>query len=142
MACRLLGGASMSSRESRRPATYVTIISGNLSTADGLQEYLQRAGVASHATRSLCDPTMIPPASSAVVLFPDDFDAADVSQRISALRAARPLLLLLVVTSEPQPLGSAVRPDRTSLSPLVFPKPVFGWTILDAISGHVYPSGC
>jgi hypothetical protein len=126
---------------SDRRATYVTIIARNLETADGLQEYLQRAGVASHATRSLGDPTMIPRASSAVVLFPDDFDVSEVCRRISALRTERPRLPLVVVTSEPQRLELALRPDRASLSPLILPKPVFGWTILDAISGRSsYPT--
>jgi hypothetical protein len=115
---------------------YVTIIAGNRETVDGLQSYFQRAGVASHTTRALGDASMIPPASTAVVLFPDDFAEADVVKRISALRSARPGLLLVLVTSDRQRLSPVLGADPKSLLPIVFPKPAFGWDILDAIRGR------
>ena len=116
-------------------ALYVTIIAGNRETVDGLQAYFQRAGVASHTTRALDDASMIPPASTAVVLFPDDFGDADVVKRIGALRGARPGLLFVLVTSDRQRLGPVLGSDPRSPLPIVFSKPAFGWDILDAIRG-------
>jgi hypothetical protein len=120
----------------RARALYVTIIADNRETVDGLQGYLQRAGVASHSTRALGDSSMIPPASTAVVLFPDDFGGADVALRISSLRRARPGLQLVLVTSDRQRLSPALGSDPRSPLPIVFPKPAFGWDILDAIRGR------
>jgi hypothetical protein len=117
-------------------ALYVTIIADNRETVDGLQAYFQRAGVASHSTRALGDASMIPPATTAVVLFPDDFGDADVVKRISSLRRAAPGLLLVLVTSDRQRLSPALAPDPKSPLPVVFPKPAFGWDILDAIRGR------
>jgi hypothetical protein len=122
----------------RRRAANVTIIARNRETVDGLQAYLQRAGVASRALRTLGDSSMIPTCSSAVVLFPDDFESAEVILRISMLRAERPRLLIVVVTSEPQRLRSALGPEPESLLPVIFPKPAFGWTILDTITGRAF----
>jgi hypothetical protein len=119
----------------RQKALYVTIIAGNPETVDGLQAYLQRAGVASHTTRSLADASMVPPASTAVVLFPDDFDAAEVETRVSMLRTARPRLLIVLVTSERQRLGAVMKAGAES-AVVVFAKPAFGWSILDAIRGQ------
>jgi hypothetical protein len=117
----------------RAKALYVTIIAGNRETVDGLQGYLQRAGVASHTTRALGDASMIPPATTAVVLFPDDFGDADVVKRIASLRSARPELLLVLITSDGRRLSAALGSDPKSPPPIVFPKPAFGWDILDAI---------
>jgi len=120
----------------RVKALYVTIISSNRETVDGLQGYLERAGIASHATRALGDESMIPPASTAVVLFPDDFGDTDVVRRISTLRSKRPGLLLVLVTSDRQRLSPALEADPKSPLPIVFPKPAFGWDILDAVRGR------
>jgi hypothetical protein len=117
-------------------ALYVTIIAGNRETVDGLQSYFQRAGVASNTTRALDDASMIPPASTAVVMFPDDFGGADIVKRIGALRRARPELLFVLVTSDRQRLGPALGSDPESPLPIVFSKPAFGWDILDAIRGR------
>jgi hypothetical protein len=97
---------------SRREALYVTIITGNRETADGLQVYLERAGFSSHTTRALGDSSMIAPGSVAVVLFPVDFELADVVKRISLLRTARPRLLIVVVTSEPHRLSAVLKSRR------------------------------
>jgi hypothetical protein len=132
----LVGPLDMASG-SRPQALYVTIVTGNPETADGLQAYLQRAGVTSHTTRALGDSSMIPPGSTAVVLFPDDFESADVVKRIPLLRAARPRLLIVVVTNEPHRLNAVLKADAESVLPVVFSKPAFGWSILDAIRGPV-----
>jgi hypothetical protein len=120
----------------RPKALYVTIIAGSRETVDGLQAYFQRTGVASHTTRALDDASMIPPASTAVVMFPDDFGGADVVKRIGSLRGARPELLFVLVTSDRQRLSPALGFDPKSPLPIVFSKPAFGWDILDAIRGR------
>jgi len=123
----------------RRPSTkpsYVTVVADNPQTIDVLYSYFTRAGVASNGTRELDAAAMVPPAATALVLFPDDFERADVQATILALRRARPKLLIVVVTGAPQHLGAALEPDGRSSLPLVLPRPAFGWTILDAIRGR------
>jgi len=132
----LLGAvAGMVTRSSAR-SLYVTVISDNPETIDGLHGYLSRAGVASRAIRALRDASTIPPSAIAVVIFPDEFGRNDVVASINALRAARPRLLILIVTSAPQHFRSVLKPDGRSLPPIALPKPTFGWTILDAIRAH------
>jgi hypothetical protein len=114
----------------------VAVIADSRETLDGLQAYLQGAGITSHATRTLQGATAVPPAATAVVLFPDELDAKAVVTQVSALRAARPRLLVLVVTSHPQRLRAALDTDGRAHPPIVLPKPAFGWTILDAIRDH------
>lgn len=122
--------------KSSAKSPYVTVISDNPETLDGLHSYLSRAAVALHLTRKLRDARMVPPATTAVVIFPDDYDADDAIESLTALRAARPRLLLLIVTSAPQRFRSAGPLAGRSLSTIVLPKPAFGWTILDAIRAH------
>jgi hypothetical protein len=119
-------------RQSSKPS-YVTVVADNPQTIEVLYSYFTRAGVTSNATRQLDAVSMIPPAATAVVLFPDDFGASDVETRLLALRRARPKLLIVLVTGAPQHLSAALAPDGRSVPPLVLPRPAFGWTILDAI---------
>lgn len=113
----------------------VTVIAASRETNDGLHAYFQDAGVASRTTRSLGDAAALSPATSAVVIFPDEFAAEEVVRRIAELRRT-PSRLLVVVTSSPQRFRPALDPDRHSPLPIVLPKPAFGWTILDAIREH------
>lgn len=118
------------------PPLHVFVIADNPETIQDLRDYLQSAGVPSHATQALPDAVLVATASAAVVLFPDEFDAGDVLPWIASLRASRPLLLVVVVTSLPQRLRPALDPDGHSLLPIVLSKPAFGWAILDAIRAH------
>ena len=120
------------------PATqsHVTLIADNPETLDGLQAYLAGVGVASRTTRVLRDVALILPGSSALVLFPDDFELKDVERRLAFLRASRPELLIVLVTSLPGRFRPALDPDDRSLAAVVLPKPAFGWVILDAIRAH------
>lgn len=119
-------------RQSSKP-NYVTVVADNPQTIEVLFSYFTRVGVTSNATRELDAVSMIPPAATAIVLFPDDFGPSDVAARLLALRRARPKLLIVLVTGAPQHLAAALAPDGRSVLPLVLPKPAFGWTILDAI---------
>jgi len=114
---------------------YVTVVADNPQTLDGLHAYFNGAGVASNGMHELRDISLVPPAATAVVLFPDDFPRGEAEAMIVALRRGRPKLLIVVVTGAPQHLGAALEPDGHSVPPLVLPKPAFGWTILDAIRG-------
>lgn len=123
--------------KSRLGPTYVTIVSKNPETTEGLESYLRRAGVRSHCECVLRDMHAIAPErATATVIFLDDFAEEDVLGFIRRLRDTRPRLLALLVTGEPQRFRPAVEPDGTSLPPIVLPKPSFGWEILDAIRAH------
>ena len=114
----------------------VTVIADNPKTTDGLRVYLSDAGLAPHASNALADACSLPKATFAAVIFPDEFEVDEVVSRLLELRAARPRLLILLVTSTPQRFLSALIPDGRSRPPTVLPKPAFGWTILDAIRAH------
>jgi hypothetical protein len=123
----------------RRPSSkpnFVKVVADNPETIDGLYAYFSGVGVASSGTRELDSAAMVPPAATALVLFPDGFQHADVQSTILALRRARPKLLIVLVTAAPQHLGAVLEPDGRSVPPLVLPRPAFGWTILDAIRGR------
>ena len=49
---------------------------------------------------------------------------------------ARPRFLALLVTREPRRYRAVIEADARSVTPLVLPKPSFGWDILDAIRAH------
>jgi hypothetical protein len=116
--------------------SYVSVVADNPQTIEELYSYFTRAGVASSATCELDAVSLVPPEATAVVLFPDDFSAADVEAKLLALRRARPKLRIVLVTGAPQHLSAALAPDGRSVPPLVLPKPAFGWTILDALRGE------
>ena len=124
-------------RRRERCPVYVSIVSANPETLDGLHAYLGGAGVASHCTRCLQDLALVAPqATTAAVIFPDDFEHEEVLALVRQLRRARPRLLSLIVTREPQRFREAAHADGRSLPPIVLPKPSFGWDILDAIRAH------
>ena len=121
---------------SSKTSICVTVVAESAETIDGLHSYLGGAGVESRAIRAVRDASIVPVKSTAVVIFPDEFDVDDVAASITSLRAARPRLLILLVTGAPQRFRTALEPDGHSLPPIVLPKPAFGWTILDAIRAH------
>jgi hypothetical protein len=122
-------------RKARAP-TYVSIVSANPETLDGLHAYLCGAGVLSHCTRTLQDLAIAPSSAKAAIIFPDDFEHHEVVALVRELRRTRPRLLSLIVTREPQRFRDVVQADGRSLPPIVLPRPSFGWDILDAIRAH------
>jgi hypothetical protein len=120
-----------------RPA-YVTIVSGNPETLDGLQQYLGRAGIPSRTTRAFTDLTVVAPGYvTATVIFPDDFAEDAMLALVATLRRKRSRLLILLITRAPQRFRSVLDGDDARLPmPTVLAKPLFGWLILDAIRGH------
>ncbi len=128
--------ATHEGRKARAPV-HVSIVSANPETLDGLHAYLCGAGVPSRCTRALQDVALVVPLSAkAAVIFPDDFEHDQVLLLVRELRRARPRLLALIVTREPQRFREVVQADGRSLPPILLPKPSFGWDILDAIRAH------
>jgi len=115
---------------------HVAVVSKNPETLDGLETYLQRAGVMTSSTRQLERSAQIVSGVSAVVVFPDDYEWEAVIGALTACMGSNPGALPVVVTNAPQRFDSVVWPDDTAI-PLVVPKPAWGWTILDAIRAHL-----
>jgi hypothetical protein len=113
----------------------VTIVSANAETLDGLQSYLKSAGVAARGTRRLEDCSeMKAPLTVAIVLFPDDFSTESIVTTVQEIGARGPGILRLLVTGHPKAFETLVEGSRNVV---VVPRPVWGWTILDAIRAHV-----
>lgn len=114
----------------------VKVVADSPQTIEGLRDYLTHAGVASHVARELRNGDPVPPEITAVVLFPDEFATEVVETAVLGWRSARPELLIVVVTTTPQAYRAALAPDGSSYPPVVLPKPVFGWALLDSIRAH------
>ncbi len=114
------------------------IVSGNAETLDGLQAYLRQAGLDARGTRQV-DGSRAVGSPSAVVFFPDDFPRDSVLREVRRLRREDPSVVVLLVTSEPRRFAEALSTDDGSATPIIVPKPVWGWLILDAIRGHLEP---
>ena len=124
-------------RRRARPPAWVSIVSANPETLDGLQSYLDGAGVSCRCARTVTGFDRIaPPRATAAVIFPDDFEDAAVLTLVSHLRRVRPRLLAVIVTREPRRFLGIAKPDGRSIPPVVLPKPSFGWDILDALRAH------
>lgn len=125
----------MQSRQTARQIQ-VCVLSGNPATLEGLRAYFDRVGVPAQGSKAVRDAERIPAATTAVVLFPDDFEHEEVEATLLALRRDRPRVVVVLVTREPASLRNAIAPDGRSVPPIVLPRPSFGWTILDAIREH------
>jgi DNA-binding response OmpR family regulator len=112
----------------------VAIVSQNPETLDGLQAYLSAAGVVASCSRDLenCAAASLPHAL-AFVLFPDDYRWESVVAALAELRERRPRSLPVLVTSHPNRFEGLLGKG----SVLVVPRPVWGWTILEAIRVHL-----
>jgi hypothetical protein len=125
-------------RKAESAPVYVTIVSRNPETLDGLQQYLGGVGIPSRTTRALDDLFAVAPEhATATVIFPDEFSEDAVLALVAELRRKRPRLLTLLITQAPQRLRSSLGADDERLPmPTILPKPLFGWLILDAIRGQ------
>jgi hypothetical protein len=130
-----IGARSVLERPRTKPL-HVTIVSDNEETLERLRAYFDDVGVPTEGKRTVRAAGTLVAATTAVVLFPDDFPERDVIALVGRLRRSRPRVLLLLVTRDPQRFGDAVASDGKSTPPLVLPKPSFGWSILDAIRAH------
>lgn len=113
----------------------VAIVSANLETLDGLESYLRGAGVAARGSARLEDcAELTAPTTAVVVLFPDDFPWEQVLAALADLSGRRPRILRVLVTGQPKKLEGIVEGHPNVL---VVPRPIWGWTILDAIRAHL-----
>jgi hypothetical protein len=131
-----------SSKRQGSSPTFVTIVSNNPETLDGLHRYLEHAGVHAYSTRAIHDLDMVAPmVANAIVIFPDDFAEAAVVALLRELRRRRPRLLLLLVTRAPNQFRHVLHAGDRARAAVILPKPSFGWDILDAIRAQDEPLG-
>ena len=125
----------MPTRKRAKSPQQVAIVSANPETIDGLQSYLHGAGVTARGTRRLEDcAALTAPSTAAIVLFPDDFPSADVMATVADIGARGPGILRVLVTGHPKAFEPLFKGRRNVL---VVPRPVWGWTILDAVRAHL-----
>ncbi|MGK3995827.1 hypothetical protein [Sorangium sp. So ce1024] len=115
----------------------VVIVSDHAETLDGLQDYLQRAGVTAHVTRHLRAAVLDGADVVAVVLFPDEYPLAEVEATVERLLRERPSVLPVLVTRNPRQFGALGSAAGARDVPAIIPKPAWGWTILDLIRARV-----
>jgi DNA-binding response OmpR family regulator len=118
-----------------REREHVTVVSSNPETLRDLERYLVAAGFAfdgADGAKAARAPA-VRQGTVAAVVFPDDFPAARGATLVRGLRRARPRMLVIVVTSDPQRLGTALDAGGRSLPPIVLARPPFGWEIVEAI---------
>ena len=125
----------MQSPPARAKQLRVAIVSKNPETLDGLEAYLQRAGVTTSTTRQIERSAQIGSGVSAIVVFPDDFEWDGVVQALISWLSSNPRALPVVVTNAPQRFEDLDWPKNTTI-PFVVPRPAWGWKILDAIRAH------
>jgi len=119
----------------QRRSSSATIVARTAATLDDLSQYLEQSGIPIQALAHI-DAGQVEPSACAVVVFPDDYDERDARTFIRSLRHARPRLLLIVVTREPNRLEPVLGANEGSLAPVVLPRPSFGWSIVDVIRTH------
>ena len=119
--------------QTRGCARQVTIVSTNAATLDGLQTYLRGAGVVARCAGVLDRCVKSSPAMTiAFILFPDEFRWESVVATLADLAAQRPRALAVLVTAHPDRFELLTAPAGA----LIVPRPVWGWTILDALRAH------
>lgn len=113
----------------------VKVVADSAETLDGLHAYLGRLGLSCSGTRDLSGVERWAAEVTAAVLFPDDFEVAEVVEAISALQRARPRLLIVLVTSAPQSFGKLTVSVEPA-GPVVLAKPALGWALVDLLRAH------
>ena len=113
---------------------HVVIFSANPETLDGLEAYLCSVGFQAKGRRQLDASSGLTSASTlAIVLFPDDFPWDAVIATVGALAAKSTSTLRVLVTGEPKKYEHLIAGRKNFV---VVPRPIWGWTILDAIRSH------
>ena len=131
MAPSLLGARAVDDGARRE----VVIVADNRETLDGLQTYLSEAGLVPRCTCELVRrKTLISDRTLAVILFPDDYEWSDVTHELDNVEARLARVLLVLVTAHPQRCQAMTMTAKREI--VIVPRPVWGWTILDAIRAH------
>jgi hypothetical protein len=123
----------------RKPSSEgVVVVSANRDTLETLCTYLRGAGVATSCAPELSGCAKAAGTSTlAYVLFADDFGREEVVATLADLAVQQPTALPVLVTAHPQHFERLRSPEKV----LIVPRPVWGWTILDAIRAHRERSG-
>jgi hypothetical protein len=117
----------------------VCVVSNKPDTLDGMHEYFSLTGIPSSARSTLNPLAELAREIAVLLLFPDDFPAHEAANYLSVLRTRRPDLLIVLVTREPPLYTAMTATDGRPLDAVVLPRPVFGWTILDAVRARLSP---
>lgn len=120
----------------------VFVVSSNPETLDGLTHYFSQAGVPSTSSRSANPLADLPKALCAVVVFPDDFLAHEISSYLFMVRTRRPDLAIVIVTRDARSYAALTTLDGRPLDAIVLARPAFGWAILDAIRAALEARSC
>ena len=124
----------MRSRTDPTPSAAVAIVSNNPETLDGLQAYLSAAGVQARVrARSRRVLEQHVRKGARVRRVPRRLRLGARHRRGRRSRATRPAALPVLVTAHPKRFETLTDGDKV----LVVPRPVWGWTILDAIRAHL-----
>lgn len=113
----------------------VVVVSTNPATRDPLLSYFRDSGVSADGRGDARGLGRACRSATALVVFPDDLDG-DVVAALRSARASSPGVLVLLVTGSPQRYVASLA-DANAVPPQILAKPVFGWTLLDAIRAHV-----
>jgi hypothetical protein len=116
---------------------HVAIVSKNPQTLGSLAVYLQRSGATTVGTGEVEGSVHVATGATAIVVFPDDFDWDDVVLAMTECLLAHPRTLPVFVTRAPQRFDTLCWPDGGA-TPLVVPKPAWGWTILEAVRAYLH----
>jgi hypothetical protein len=134
VASRLLLAGVMRTRPAAAGSRQVAIVSTNPETLDGLETYLRSVGIRARGWRRLEDCSDLTSTSTlAVILFPDDFPWEAVIATVAELATRCGTTLRLLVTGQPKKYERLVEAGEHVV---VISRPVWGWTILDAIRAH------
>jgi hypothetical protein len=112
----------------------VTIVSAKKDTLDDLAAYLEGVGVDAQRSRSLDVVRTLAPHTAAVIVFPDDFAWQEVVMAVTDIAAPRTRILPVLVTRQRE------RYERRFADTdyvLVVPKPVWAWSLFDAVRDHL-----
>ncbi len=109
----------------------VTVLSGNAETLDALVEYLGGVGMNVAGMSAVADTrTRV---THAYVIFFDDFPLDEVTRLVDETSRQRRGPLVLLVTAQATSVAERFRMHARPNPPIVLPRPVRGYLVLDAL---------
>lgn len=121
--------------KSTKPSADVVIVATNPETIDGLETYLRAAHISARCTTELDRCVgLIGRGTLAFVIFPDDFAQDSVLSVIAQLEQRCPAAVPVLITANAPRFV-----DRVPSHVVVMARPVWGWSILDAIRANDPP---
>jgi hypothetical protein len=118
------------------PSERVAVVASNPETVDGVATYLGNSGIVTRGSCAIDALSSLASTSAALVFFPDEYAAGRAVSVLRDVQRARPRLFIVVVTKHPQRFKSVLDTNGRSVTPLLLPKPSFGWSILDALRAN------